>query len=214
MFSSNNAPNTQQNSVDPAAAKPKRKLGWLALLTGVIMAVIGVIIFIRPDSVISLCGTVIAMQGVINLIKFLSAKEARTFKVYAKLVFSLILIILAILLLIQPPFAVTLFYYIVAAWLMFEGINNYMQVNTVRPVNNTLFFLILGCNTLLFISAVVLLFNSRFPEDSKAFITILMGASLILSGAIYFMFGLAGLNRTPRGNFGPPADPQKRLPGN
>ncbi|MGI6545641.1 MAG: DUF308 domain-containing protein [Fastidiosipilaceae bacterium] len=186
-------------STHGARGGTRRKLGWPALLTGLIMVAIGVIVFIRPESVLALLGTVIAMRGVVNLIKYLSFNELKGFRLFAYLGVSFLLLAIGVVFLIQPPFATLIFYYVTAVWFMLEGIANYMQAGQVRQANLVLFYLVLGLNTLLFIGSVVLLFNSKFPADSARFINIIIGGGLILSGVIYFLFGLAGSNRTPKG---------------
>lgn len=169
---------------------------WVSLLLGIILFVIGVIVFIHPVQSFLffayLFGVTMIVSGVIELYGGIitSAQRGKGWLIAA----GAIEILLGITLLLLPNVLLTLLPYILAFWLMFRGflsigIASDMMAYGIRGGGWTIFFAIL-----LIVLSFIILIN---PIIGAGVIVIWMGLSLLAAGIslIAFSIYLLGLKK-------------------
>lgn len=161
----------------------KKGFNWIALLVGIVLIVGSVFAFMNPVATFLtlaiMLGIVAVVRGLMLIVAFFRISERTTFKVWFFLIVGILLTILGVIFLFRPAFAAIVFAFMIAAWFIFDAINNLINIDRMKPSGNGIYFLSIALNLLFLVGGII---TALHPWIVGISIPIIIGISLMSSG--------------------------------
>lgn len=157
-----------------------KKLSQISTITSIIFIVVGIFLFLKPETTLSLIsyilGLIILANGIMNLIRYFSNQERNNLYDFG-FISGIMGVVIAIIFISQPNMIVSIIPLILGIWILINGIvklqfamnlRNYQNSNWIRSV------VISGINVFL---GIILVLN---PFGGAVVLTRIIGAFLIV----------------------------------
>lgn len=165
--------------------KRRSSFGWLELLTGIFMIVLGILVFAVPDlimtSMVILFGIAAIIMGVTDIILFIRVERYTGFGPILSLVTGIISVMSGVALLIYPRLGEIMLTVLFPIWFIAHCISRLMQVHSIRFVaGDGIYLFTLAVNIIGLVLGCMMLLSPLFALST---IRCFAGCYLILLGA-------------------------------
>lgn len=160
--------------------KKIKKTFNLMLAMSLVFVVIGLFLFIKPDTTISIISYVIAgallISGIFSIYKFFNEQKLGNIFNF-DLVYGVLLIIAGIFMITKPNALATIFPIILGIWIIINSVTKFQYALVLKKVKNEDWLYTTLISILIFIWGVILLYN---PFESALAITQIIGVFIIV----------------------------------
>lgn len=171
-----------------------RNYNWISFLVGVILVVGGIFALSNPDAtymtLAAILGIVIILCGIMLIASYYRLKEAFFVNDKVSLTLGIVLVIIGVFFLSRPVIAVSIFAYILAIWLILNGINHLTRSGSLKNFGRGIYTFITILNILLIIGAIILIFH---PIILGLTIALIIGLLLLIYGTLFIFFTFLGI---------------------
>ena len=162
----------------------RSSFGWLGLLTGIFMIVLGILVFVVPDlimtSMVAFFGIVAIIMGVTDIILFIRVERYTGFGPILSLITGIISVMSGVALLIYPKLGAIMLTVLFPIWFIAHCISRLMQVHHIRLVaGNRMYGFTLVVNIIGIILGFMMLLSPLFTLSA---IRCVAGCYLVLLG--------------------------------
>lgn len=159
--------------------KVKRKFN-LSLVISIIFVIVGLFLFIKPDTTVSIISYVIGgtliSAGVFSAYKYFSSNDILSIFNF-DLVYGVLMLIAGVFLIIKPFALSSFFPVILGIWIIINSVMKFQYALVLRKINNNDWAYTCLISFLTFLWGVVLLFN---PLKTALAITQIIGIFIIV----------------------------------
>ena len=158
--------------------------GWLELAIGIILIVLGVLAFVKPDlalnSLVCAYGVAAVVMGVADMILYIRVERFTGFGPILSLISGILGVMSGIVLVVYPQAGVLVLTVLFPIWFIAHCISRMTHLNHIRFIAGSgIFYFILTVNLIGLVLGVLMLFNPLFTLTT---IRCFAGAYLILLG--------------------------------
>lgn len=164
--------------------KKRSSFGWLELLTGVFMIVLGILVFAVPNLIMTsmaiFFGIAAIIMGVTDIVLFIQVERYTGFGPTMSLITGIISVMSGVVLLIYPKLGAMMLTVLFPIWFIAHCISRLMQVHHIRFVaGNGMYVFTLVVNIIGIILGLMMLLSPLFTLSA---IRCFAGCYLILLG--------------------------------
>ena len=171
--------------------------GWLELLTGILLFILGIIGFIYPDmlleGIVFACGVAAIIMGIADILLYIRVERFTGFGPMLSLISGIMSVMTGIMLIAYPgigAMAVTILFPI---WFIAHCISRLMNLNHVRYIaGNGMYYVLLIINIIGLILGCMMLLSPLFSLRTLRFFSSLY---LILLGADAICMAVSNMDR-------------------
>ena len=165
--------------------RKRSNFGWLELAIGILLIILGVLVFVKPDlamtSMVFAYGAAAVVMGVADIILYIQVDRFTGFGPILSLISGILSVMSGIMLLVQPRIGVLVLTVLFPIWFIAHCISRLAHLGHIRFVagNGTYYFTLI-VNIIGLILGILMIFN---PFFTLATIRGFAGVYLILLGA-------------------------------
>lgn len=162
----------------------RSSFGWLELITGIFMIVLGILVFVVPNLIMTgmvvFFGIAAIIMGITDIILFIRVERYTGFGPILSLITGIISVMSGVVLLIYPKLGAIMLTILFPIWFIAHCISRLMQIHTIRIVaGNSMYVFTLVVNIIGIVLGFMMLLNSFF---TLTVIRCFAGIYLILLG--------------------------------
>jgi len=169
----------------------KSNFGWSELIIGLLMTVLGIITFIKPENILSgaiiVYGIIITIMGIDDIIVYARVSRFTGFGPTLALISGILSVMCGIMLIANPnigKWALTIF---MPIWFIAHSIAGLTRTNFIRLVGNTFYYYFsLILNILGLIIGCIMIFS-----PAMSFLTLRVGTYIV--AAYFVLFGIENI---------------------
>ena len=160
-----------------------KRLGWITVLSSIIMIIAGVLFCVRPfmvtETLTKVIGIMLIANGVLTILHYFSSRALSGFFLKGNMARGILLIIIGIFVLTHVDFTVAIFSYIFSFYIIVDAISGIENSFLLKNLGASNWFINLILSCVLIAAGVYMLFN---PSSAVATASVWMGIILILDG--------------------------------
>ena len=162
----------------------RSSFGWLELLTGILMIVLGILVFVIPNlvmtSMVAFFGIAAIVMGVTDIILFIRVERYTGFGPILSLITGIISVMSGVALLIYPKLGAIILTVLFPIWFIAHCISRLTQVHHIRLIaGNNMYVFTLAVNIIGIILGFMMLLSPVFTLSA---IRCFAGCYLLLLG--------------------------------
>ena len=160
-----------------------KRLGWITVLSSIIMIIAGVLFCVRPfmvtETLTKVIGIMLIANGVLTILHYFSSRALSGFFLKGNMARGILLIIIGIFVLTHVDFTVAIFSYIFSFYIIVDAISGIENSFLLKNLGASNWFINLILSCVLIAAGVYMLFN---PSSAVATASLWIGIILILDG--------------------------------
>lgn len=173
--------------------KKRSNIGWMELISGIVLLVLGILSFIHPGKLVSgiviLYGVAAIITGIADIVFFAKLDCRLGLAPSVALVTGVISVMVGVMLLVYPNAGKLIMSLLLPIWFMTHCISRLVQLNVIHLMAEPfLYYATIVVNVIGLILSVVLLFNPAMSLAASAYI---IGAYLVLLGIDGIILGVS-----------------------
>ena len=174
--------------------KRRSGYGWLELIIGVLLILLGVFSFIRPSEillgVVIIYGIIAVLTGIADIVFYIKIDRHTGFLPTVSLISGLFSVMVGVMLLAYPAAGTWVFSLLFPIWFIAHCVSRLCHLNIIRLTAGKFYYsLAMTVNIIGIILGVIMILN---PIVSIAAVGYIIGAYLILLGAESIIVALSG----------------------
>ncbi len=177
--------------------KNRTGFGWLELVLGILMIILGILSFVWPKgaitSMVMLYATAAIITGICDILFYIRMDQYTGFGPIVALISGIISVMTGMMLIIYPDVGEWIVYFLFPIWFIAHNVFNLATLRTLRTVAGD------SCYYFTLIASIVGLmlgcFMMLFPFGSIRSVSIIIGIYLILTGINSIVIALGGAGR-------------------
>lgn len=177
--------------------KGRSGFGWLELITGIFMIVLGILVFIVPNlimtSMVILFGVAAIIMGVTDIVLFIRVERYTGFGPILSLITGVISVMSGVVLLIYPKLGAVMLTVLFPIWFIAHCISQLMQIHHIRfTAGDGMYIFTLTVNIIGIILGFMMLLSPLFTLSA---VRCFAGCYLILLGADGILTAVSRMGR-------------------
>ena len=170
----------------------RRRLGWMELIEGILLIVLGIVTLTRPrgalTSLVVIYGVIALLTGLVDIAFYIVMEKHTGFGPTISLVTGILSVLAGCALIAHPEIGLNLLLVIFPIWFLTHCISRLTHLNIVRLVaGKGSYYLTLTANIIGIVLGVMMLFD---PMVSIVSMSALIGTDLILLGVESVVFAI------------------------
>ncbi len=175
----------------------RSSFGWLELLTGIFMIVLGILVFVVPNlimtSMIIFFGLAAIIMGITDIVLFIRIERYTGFGPILSLITGIVSVMSGVVLLIYPKLGAIMLTVLFPIWFIAHCISRLMQIHHIRLIaGNSMYFFTLIVNVIGIILGFMMLLSPLFTLSA---IRCFAGCYLILLGVESILTAVSRMGR-------------------
>ena len=168
----------------------RRRLGWMELIEGILLIVLGIVTLVRPrgalTTLVAAYGVIALLTGLVDIAFYIVMEKHTGFGPTISLVTGILSVLAGCALIAHPEIGLNLLLIIFPVWFLTHCISRLTHLDIVRLVAGS-FYLTLTANIVGIVLSVMMLFD---PMISIVSMSVLIGTDLILLGLESIVFAV------------------------
>ena len=175
--------------------KQRSAFGWLGLLEGILLIVLSICTFMRPEQTLTgfviLYGTVAIIMGIVDILLYVRISRFTGFGPIISLIFGTLSVMAGIMLLVHPDAGTLIVSFLFPLWFIAHCISRLANLNTIRLLSGSVtYYVTLIFNIIGFVLGAMMIVNPWFSLLSIRFI---VGSYLLLLGIDCIIIAVSNL---------------------
>lgn len=160
--------------------KEYNKIWWSSNVTSILLAIVGILLIVKPAEVITLISTVVGIgiiiAGIFAFLKYLrNGKEENSFKF--DLIYGVICVVAGTLLIVNPEAVASILPLVIGVWMIINSIVKIQYALTIKQYQNDKYMTIMILSIITLAFGILLVFN---PFRGAEIITQIIGTFITL----------------------------------
>lgn len=170
-------------------------LGWLELISGILLIIFGVVAFVNPggtlDSIVIIYGIIAIITGIADIVFYVKLEKRTGFGPAVSLVTGILSVLAGVLLVIHPGAGTLFIAFMFPIWFIAHCISKLSHLSVIRLLTGTgNYYLTMTLNIIGLILGIVMLFNPLLSISTMGYV---IGFYLIVLGIDSIILAFSGV---------------------